>query len=298
MLNIRLKQFVTLLLKIILIILGSCSIAALPSLFFLEKDGFPVEFGFFPVSYLNAIGQITAEILTPFDLTFVSYGDKLELFPFIFNAYFYSISILFFSFLISLASAFLFSAMYLLASAHLRKIARGILMIFESIPDVILILAFQYGVISFFKSTGIKVLQIYGIEDKVYLFPILCLSFVPIALMIRSLINILEEEHAKLYVQFAKAKGVSNLHIFIKHVLRNVFISLHHHISSIYWFMLSSLVAVEFLFQMNGITGFLFGYTEQKVIAIGILLILIPFGLLQWIFKKWYSLLMRGTQYE
>lgn len=298
MLNIRLEKFVNLLFKLIPILLGICSIAALPSLVFLEKDGFPVEFGFFPLTYLNAIGRITAEILTPFDLTFVSSGEELELFPFIFNAYFYSTSILFLSFLISLTAASLFSIMYILSSSHARKIARGILMVFESIPDVILILALQYAVISFFKSTGIKMLQIYGLEDKVYLFPILCLSFVPIALMIRSLIIILEEEQEKLYIQFAKAKGVSNLRILFTHVLRNVFISLHHHISSIYWFMLSSLVAVEYLFQMNGITGFLFGYKEQEVIAIGILLILIPFGFLKWMVEKWVSLLLRGTQYE
>lgn len=287
-----------LLLKILLLLLGISSIAALPSLVFTEIGGFPEEFGLFPEAYVKSIFQIVSQTISPFGLTFMSRGVEMNLFPFILEAYFYSISILFCAFSLALIAAFCCSILYILSPSPMRKIFRGILMFFESIPDVILILALQYGVITLFKETGFKMLQIYGLEDKVYLFPILCLSVVPAAMMVRSLINILEEEHEKLYVEFAKAKGISSFQILMKHVLRNVVLSMHQHMAAIYWFMLSSLVVIEFLFQMEGITRFIYAYKEQTVIAIGILLILLPFGFMMWFSKTCYSFVIRGSSYE
>ncbi|WHY89081.1 ABC transporter permease subunit [Neobacillus novalis] len=198
-------------------------------------------------------------------------------------------SILFYAIIITILVSFLISYVFHFFSKRFKRLFEGILLIMDSIPDIIIILASQLLVIRLYQATGFKVLQLYGLRDNVYLLPIICLSFVPIVMVVKIMIKIFEEEIEEQYVEFAIAKGLSRSTVFIKHVVRNVIKSIFSHIGLIYWYMLSSLFVIEYLFQMQGFTSLLYRVNDSSLSSVAIILILIPFGLMRAAFFRIYE---------
>jgi peptide/nickel transport system permease protein len=69
--------------------------------------------------------------------------------------------------------------------------------------------------------------------------------------------------------------------VFLKPIIRNVIISIYSHIGLIYWYMLSSLFIIEYLFQMQGFTPLLYRVSDSRLSSVVIIMILIPFGLIK-----------------
>jgi ABC-type dipeptide/oligopeptide/nickel transport system permease component len=127
---------------------------------------------------------------------------------------------------------------------------------------------------------------VYGLTQNVYLLPVLSLTIFPLFILIRTLITLIEEENEKDYVLFAYSKGLGRSAILIKHISRNVFLSFTNYLGIIYWFMISSLIVVEYLFQMKGYTLILFQFEELEIVALGFVLIILPFLILKMFFNK------------
>lgn len=109
--------------------------------------------------------------------------------------------------------------------------------------------------------------------------PIICLMLVPLFMLIRIMITLFDEEYGKLYVDFARAKGLSQLEIFTKHVVRNIINSFTQYLSIIYWMMITSLILVEYLFLIKGFTISLYRVSPE-IFILGVGLILLPYGFL------------------
>jgi peptide/nickel transport system permease protein len=273
---------VTLLFKLFLLLLSVSSITSLGSLVYKESaDFFTIGFGFYPLQYVKAIFETFTHLFTFYDSSFSYYGIEYDVFPYIIDKYIYSMVILFSAILIAIIISFLFSYLFLFFSIYLKKMSKALLVVLDSTPDIIIILVSQLLIIRLYQATGFKLLQLYGIRDNVYLLPIICLSFVPIVMTIKIMITIFEEEIEEQYVEFAFAKGLSRSTVFLKHVVRNVIKSLFSHIGLIYWYMLSSLFVIEFLFQMNGFTSLIYRVDDSSLSSIAIVMILVPFGLLK-----------------
>ncbi|WP_335380968.1 ABC transporter permease subunit [Neobacillus drentensis] len=189
--------------------------------------------------------------------------------------------ILFSALVLTILVSFFISFAFLFLSKHFNQIFKNLLLVMDSIPDIIIILICQLLFIKLYQSTGFKILKLYGIGDNVYLLPIICLSFVPIVMVTKIMIKIFEEEIEEQYVEFAFAKGLSRTTVLINHVVRNVIKSLYSHIGLIYWYMLSSLFVIEFLFQMQGFTPLLYRVSDSSLSSVVIIMILIPFGLMK-----------------
>ena len=179
------------------------------------------------------------------------------------------------SVVLATAATFLFVTL----PGRLKAVFLKALSFTEAIPDLVFIFVFQYGIIFLYKATGVKLLKLYGFDTDVYFLPIVCLGIVPFFLLTRLLVTIVTEEYTKNYVDFAKAKGLSYSEVFFKHVARNGLYSFAQHFSLVYWYMLSSLVIVEYLFELKGFTYILSFAVQPEVIVISILMIMLPYFL-------------------
>lgn len=277
-----LSKGIKLFLKMLLLFFTVLALASLKSLIYQQNI-----LGFYPLEFLQTI-KTTFKNLS-------SLGDGLVLIPQMFKtisiftylpkAYGYSMTILFSALLLGVTFAFVFVYMYLWLPLKAKRFVRKIISILETLPDVFIIMSFQFAVIYFYKKTGLKFLQIYSLNTEVYILPIICLMLVPLFMLIRIMITLFEEEYEKLYVDFARAKGLSQLEVFSKHVVRNIIYSFTQYLSVIYWMMITSLILVEYLFLIEGFTLLLYRFVSSEIFILAVGLILLPYGLIILIVK-------------
>ncbi len=243
------------------------------------------KLSFQPGAYIEYLKDTFTKMMHYKDITYQSWvmGKVREhpLFPDILDPYFYSLTILTSSFLVALLIAVILSTFYLLSPAVIKKGGKAILFVLESMPDIMIILSLQLLLICFFKQTDFMPFRVITFADKrAYVLPILCLSLLPTIQLFRMLILYLEDEQNRPYVEVAKGKGLSRLHIIVFHLFRNVLIHLFHHSKTIFMFMLSNLFVLEFVFNINGIMRFLLFHVEPHISIIVIVMLFLPFYLL------------------
>jgi peptide/nickel transport system permease protein len=276
-------NIIKILIKLFLLLLSVSSITSLSSLVYTRnKISFLVQgFGFYPINYFKAVYETFFNLFSIWDSKFPYYFMEYDVFPYIIDKYIYTMSILFSALIITIFISFFLAYAFFFLPLRFKKILKSILVVLDSIPDIIIILASQMLIIRIFQETGIKIIRLYGTGGNVYFLPIICLSFVPIIMVIKIMLKIFDEEIQQQYVEFAIAKGLSRSTVFIKHVVRNVIKSLFSHVSLIYWYMLSSLFVIEYLFQMQGFTLLIYRVNDTSLSSVAIIMILIPFGLIK-----------------
>lgn len=192
----------------------------------------------------------------------------------------YSLLILGGTLLSTFIAALLLEIVHFFSPRFLQKTFREIAFFIQSIPDVIMIFAIQLFSIWLFKQTGMLVLDPVALgEDHVYLLPIFALSILPIFMLFQMIDLSVSEEEQKMYVEYAYAKGLSKRDVFFKHILRNTTITIFSNLQYLLWFMISSLLILERLFNMDGLFSFI-NELDIKFIAVGLTFLFIPFYLL------------------
>ncbi len=252
---------------------GIIFIGAIPQLFHRGESGF-INFP----AYGEAVQNIVTGLLHLGEMTYNVQGTIRPLFPIMLEMFFYSITILFSALMISLIFATLLTFFtMLLPHKVIEKMKFGVFL-FESLPDILIIVLLQVAVIKFFQSTGILLFSIATIQgEKAYLLPILTLAILPTIQFYKLMILIFEEELEKQYVELARGKGLRKGFILLVHVWRNAGISIFYHSKSLLWFMLSNLLILEYLFNIPGITGFLMNYLTPEIFTVGLFLFFVPF---------------------
>ncbi|WP_042460258.1 ABC transporter permease subunit [Neobacillus dielmonensis] len=234
--------------------------------------------------FLQAIYHLNVKVATFGD--FFTEDQKNSLFPVIFIKYWDSMKMLILGVLAAMVIAFAISYLALLFFKDRLKQLKNLLEIAESIPDLMLILLLQLFVIVVYKQTGIKLAQVVTVREEAILLPVICLS-VPISFYItKVMIHYIEEELEKPYILLAKAKGLPFAYILNIHVLRNIADSMFGTSKTILWSMLSTLLVIDYLFNMNGLLRIML--TAADPFFIGCILIFIPFFLMFRIFE-WIS---------
>lgn len=237
------KKLIWLLLQCIVAVEVLIHIAVFPVLF--ENLTFNLS------KYLHAIYELNVKIVTFGN--FLTADGNNSLFPVIFYKYYDSMKILGLGFLTALFIAFFIAYIALILFKNKMKYLKSFLEIAESIPDLMLILLLQFTVIIIYKKTGIKLATVVSLREEAILLPVLSLS-VPISLYItKVLIHYIEEELEKPYIVLAKAKGFTFTYILNVHVLRNIAEGMFGTSKTIFWSMLSTLLVVDYLFNMNGL---------------------------------------------
>jgi peptide/nickel transport system permease protein len=222
-------------------------------------------------------------------------GKKTIALPLLLDSFSYSMSILVISFFIALVLAISLSYLYEISSSRVRKVVLNLLEAFESIPDVMLIILLQLGVVYIYKFTGILVADIatFG-EERSYLLPLICLSFGPTVFLFRMIIFEINKERIQPYVEFVTSRGFSKSYILFRHIYPNIIIYLLNYSRTIFLFMLSNVMIIEILFNINGYINFFKGNLTRytfDVCFLWLVLLVTPFfvlnSILLFIVSKW-----------
>lgn len=233
------------------------------------------DFSFQLPEYIHTVYRVTIRI---FALDHLTLDGKNSLFPFILERYFDSMRIMGLGIGLAFFIAFLFAYVSLIFFRKKTASVKRILELFESIPDLIYILLLQMAVIVIFRKTGIKLAQVVTVQEKTILLPVISIS-IPISFYItKVLLHLIEEELKKDYVMLVKAKGFSFIYILNIHVLRNLTDELFGMSKTIFWSMLSTLVVIDYLFNMNGLLMMMLSGTDAFIV--GCILLFIPFFIL------------------
>ncbi|WP_174616098.1 ABC transporter permease subunit [Virgibacillus ihumii] len=238
------------------------------------------DIGFHPENYVT---HIVGTISGLFHFTEINYyynADFLPLFPAFFYKFLYSMTIFLCALFAGLLIAVLFTFLILMMPDWLKKPVNFVLFVIESIPDLFIILILQTTIIWLYIRTDIMLFDIFSShEDPAYILPILCLAILPAIFLIKHLVQLFEEESDKLYVEFARGKGLRKSWILLVHILRNTLIILFYQFKTIFWFALSNLLMLEIIFNMKGFMNFMWSFapTTPFILTIGLLMIFIPF---------------------
>ncbi|QKE72018.1 ABC transporter permease subunit [Arthrobacter citreus] len=198
----------------------------------------------------------------------------------------YSFIILSSSFICTITLGIFFSYVTYQLSPKIRKVVKECLFLLQSIPDVMFIFAVQLFIIWLYKKTNILIVDPVAGLEKVYVLPIIVVSILPGIMLFQMSFIAIEEESKKTYVEFAKAKGLSNGWILLRHILRNVVVTLFSHSHYLFWLLVSNLLVVESLFNIHGFFQLL--YTALKTpnaFYICLLALFIPFFFIEMIFN-------------
>jgi len=226
--------------------------------------------------YLTSIKDLAIKIFTLSNLT---YDGEHEMLPAIADRYFYTLKTLSFSFIFAVILAFILSYIIVLILKNKKDYVLSFIEIIRTIPDIVGIFLLQSIFIWINKVYGVKLVQTVslGSENQAFLLPLLSLSL-PIFLFLTQVIVLkIFEELDKQYVLFAKAKGLTFFYLLNIHVLRNIKDDLFGHFKTIIWMMLSTLVMVEYIFNMDGLMMFNIKHISVELFVFTCILFFTPF---------------------
>jgi peptide/nickel transport system permease protein len=181
--------------------------------------------------------------------------------------------------ILALGSAFL--------PAFMLSPIKKVLDILESVPDLIVATLLQVLSIFLFKSFDIDLFSVASFKEKAYFAPIVTLAILPLVSMFKILLLMIEEEFLKVYVTFAKSKGINKLNILLKHVIKNIMPISFHHMKIIIWGTLSSQFIIERIFNVHGLTHYLLGNFQPITVFVTLMLIFTPFYFLFQLIDIW-----------
>ncbi|MFG6495614.1 ABC transporter permease subunit [Fictibacillus sp. UD] len=268
-----------LLLQLLLTIISIILISGLPELI-INKD---------VSAYGDKIAVVFNEVLKMNEMIYFNQGKERLFLDDIWSPYFYSLTILFGALFIAFCAAQLLTWGTLMLPMYLRKIIKNVLTFLESLPDLLVFALVQMGIVLIYKKTGILVSNVaaLGGDSRIYLVPIACLMILPFVYFYKMMILMTEEEMGKPYVETSLAKGMRRIYVLIVHVTRNTSEGIFHFSKSVLWFMISNLLLVEIIFNIHGITHYMYHDFRPEMLAACLILLVIPFFLIFAVFE-WF----------
>lgn len=211
--------------------------------------------------------------------------------------YYYSLVILAGALFTTFLAALLLELLNYFSPRWLKHIYREVAFIIQSIPDVLLIFSIQLGIIWFYQRTEVLLFDPFTGFEKIYTLPILTLSILPVVMLFQMIDLSVSEEEDKLYVTFAYAKGFSKREVFFKHILRNTVLTMFANLQYLFWFMISNLLIMEILFNMDGLMRFIrFLLGDPFLLVISLILLFLPFYFIDTIGKSFVKRIAGGGQ--
>ncbi len=272
------RNFITLPVEFFLTCLGLFLISGASSLLLYDH-----ELVIHIAKYFISLKQIATDLTSIQTLSFSYDGKTYPLFPMFGDMFVYSFVILFTAFLVATIVSMLSSFILMLLPRSLHRILLKVIDLLDSLPDVLIVVFLQLFIIWLFKKTGLLLFDIYTLgEDRIYTLPIVCLAIMPIAFLIKNFLFQIRNEEEKPYVEFSFSKGFSKGYTLWVHLFRNVWVHFYFHIKPIFLIMLSNLLIIEILFNINGFMYTMLQAAQSKPSAffIGLLMIYVPFFIL------------------
>lgn len=197
-----------------------------------------------------------------------------------------------YSVLLAFIISFVFG--YLLNRSGLSKWIRRASAVLSTIPDFVFVFFAILFAIQVYQITGVRLISLSPTKptSSIWL-PVLTLSLPPTIYLIRIIALKYEELLTEDYVRTALAKGLPKGYIDLHHLYRNLKPFLLADLKKVVSLTIGSLFMVEFLYNITGLTKFIFvDYQFQKT-AVGLLIIsllgVVAYGLLRailYVFEK------------
>jgi ABC-type dipeptide/oligopeptide/nickel transport system permease component len=262
-----------------------------------------VFLGFFFISGVNSLLQydhelvihldhylltLTSTFQQMFDVTSIQLrweesGKYYPLTDVFADSYFYSFSILLLAFVLAIFVSIVFSYLFMLLPKKVNQFVNRFLDLLDALPDVFIVVLLQLFIIWLFKKTGYLLFDIYTLgEERIYVLPVVCLAVLPVTYLIKNFLFQLKEEEVKPYIEFSYSKGFSRYYTLWVHLFRNVWIHFFYHSKPVFLLMLSNLLIIELLFNINGFMKALLlaSTTSPPAFLLGMLFIVLPFFLI------------------
>ncbi|CQR46130.1 Dipeptide transport system permease protein DppB [Paraliobacillus sp. PM-2] len=271
----------------ILGIIGILFISATPALF---QSTHLIDISF----YVEQLIELMKSIVQPENWTYYYLDRELSVISFLWDPYVYSTSLFIGALFLGFGLAFLLAIFTMFLPSSVKQIVKRVLGFLESIPDLMVAFLIQLLVVFIYQHTDILLMKFVTLgEERIYLAPIVVLSFLPMVSMYRVLSLLLDEEMTKPYVELARSKGLREHFIIVRHVLQNSMKSVFYQSKIIVWTTLSSLFVVEYIFNINGLSNFILSDFRPLVLTIGLTMIFTPLFLIYqgvevFVFKEAY----------
>lgn len=134
------------------------------------------------------------------------------------------------------------------ASKRKSLLGNGTTWILQSIPDFLAILIIQWVIIKYFPF-----IRFFGSGNWTdFILPALLVSIYPSVYIARVTSAAMAAQDGKLYIQVARAKGLTSRVVFLKHRFFNSVGTILAHLPSLMQYILSNLLIVEFLMNFQG----------------------------------------------
>ncbi|WP_108671054.1 hypothetical protein [Peribacillus acanthi] len=259
--------------------------------------GMPILFdnlGFHLKEYLVYVKNLTLKLLF-FDNA--TYWEHTELFPIFWVKYRETLIFIGASLLIGLLFSILvvficYAFFFKKVDSFLRK-----LIVFESIPDILIISVLQLGVIFIYKNYGIKLTQVISMgSERSIVLPLISLSIPASFYFIKIILISIKSEFEKNYVLLAQSTGTTHISILIKHITRNIIDEIWINSKTLIWVLLSSMVVVEYLFNIQGVSMFILTFEAPELFVIVALSIFVPFFLIYKLYELITPQIMKGER--
>jgi peptide/nickel transport system permease protein len=239
----KIVHFVTV---IISVLSGLVLFLSIPKLFAVNGDQ-PI-FGLEP--FFKAFKQNTFQLISPDFTSVIKQWSTTS----IGQRYYYTLRLIGISIAVTVIAGLFLSSIYILSAKRFRVKVKKLIDLSEAIPDLIVIFVIQFAVILLYKETGFKFLRLYGLSEQPYLIHVMTASFLPGLFMAQFLIKQVDEEFEKDYVILAKSKGIGDVVIYFRHILRNIVPLTIIQIRTLIWLIISNIVLIEYIFVLNGFT--------------------------------------------
>lgn len=140
------------------------------------------------------------------------------------------------------------------------KFGTGYILVINAVPSIVYYLFFQVTLSGLFKW------PILFVENNPlsWIMPVICMSLGGIASNAMWIRRYMVDELNRDYIKLARAKGVKNSTIMVKHVMRNAFIPMAQYLPSSILYTVTGSIYVEALFSIPGLGGLLVNAIQRQ----------------------------------
>ena len=248
------------------------AISALPAL--------AVQMQLTPGVYWETLKGQLALLTNLSDITYYDVSSQMEipvfdsLGPFVKET-----TIIFFTALIiSLVGALLYANLFYRSGRRVRTMLKQISQTLEMVPDLFWIIFSQFLAITIYKTTGFDRIEVAGgFAEYIRFLPIVSLTLTTLFFFIKWLTaHVLETEDMP-YLELARAKGIRPSRLFWSHLLPNMIYRFYLFVRSNLITLFSSLMIIEYLFNVQGLFRFaVYSGTQMPILLVILLVIYIP----------------------
>lgn len=261
------------------------AISALPSLV--------VQLEFVPSNYWHGIQQQFSQLAKLDEITYfnVTAQRELPLLPDLGPLMKETLIIFTTSLVVSVVFALMYAYFFYRSGKRVRTVLQQTSQTLEMIPDLFWLIFSQYLAITIHKMTGFDRIEVAGgFAEYIRFLPILTLTLTILFFFLKWLTKHILEEEATPFLELARAKGVRPAGLFWKHLLPNLVYRFYLFFRSNLITVLSSLLIIEYLFNVQGIFRFVVYNPVMPILLVILLVVYIPIFILdllaEWLIPK------------